>query len=130
MRKKIILESIVKNLFNKLLNESVVDRFVKDIYRFLVLQFKKEKNATEYFVLYRSGEEVEVKVSLNLIKNKNFNFPFSIDASYDWDELDIEIEYRPQDFPKNMNDLVSELKETVEHEAEHILPQLFLMTKT
>jgi len=125
MRKKIILESIVKNLFNKLLNESVVDRFVKDIYRFLVLQFKKEKNATEYFVLYRSGEEVEVKVSLNLIKNKNFNFPFSIDASYDWDELDIEIEYRPQDFPKNMNDLVSELKETVEHEAEHILQTFF-----
>lgn len=125
MSKKIILESIVKNLSNKLLNESVVDRFVKDIYRFLVIQFKKQKNATEYFVLYRSGEEVEVKVSLNLEKNRNFNFPFSIDASSEWDELDIEIEYRPQDFPENMNDLVSELKETVEHEVEHILQAFF-----
>jgi len=125
MSKKIILESIVKNLSNRLLNESVVDRFVKDIYRFLVIQFKKQKNDTEYFVLYRSGEEIEVKVSLNLEKNRNFNFPFSIDASSEWDELDIEIEYRPQDFPKHMNDLVSELKETVEHEVEHILQVFF-----
>ena len=125
MFKKNILESIVKNLSKKILTESVVDRVVKDIHRFLVNQFKKQKNATEYFILYRGGEEVEIKVSLNLEKNRRFNFPFSIDASSEWDELDIEIEYRPQDFPKNMNDLVSELKETVEHEVEHILQAFF-----
>lgn len=125
MFKKNILESIVKNLSKKILTESVVDRVVKDIHRFLVNQFKKQKNATEYFILYRGSEEVEIKVSLNLEKNRRFNFPFSIDASSEWDELDIEIEYRPQDFPKNMNDLVSELKETVEHEVEHILQAFF-----
>jgi hypothetical protein len=125
MFKKNILESIVKNLSKKILTESVVDRVVKDIHRFLVNQFKKQKNDTEYFILYRGGEEVEIKVSLNLEKNRRFNFPFSIDASSEWDELDIEIEYRPQDFPKNMNDLVSELKETVEHEVEHILQAFF-----
>ena len=125
MLKKNILESIVKNLSKKILRESVVDKVVKDIHRFLVNQFKKQENATEFFILYRSGEEVEIEVNLNLEKNRNFNFPFSIDAESEWDEIDISIEYRPQDFPKNMNDLVSELKETVEHEVEHILQTFF-----
>ena len=56
------------SLSKKILTESVVDRVVKDIHRFLVNQFKKQKNATEYFILYRGGEEVEIKVSLNLEK--------------------------------------------------------------
>jgi len=125
MIKKIILESIINKISNNVLKESVTDRFVKNIHRFLVNKFKKHKNGKEYFTLYRSGEEIEVEVKLILIKDKNFNFPFSISAGSDWDKIDVEITYRPQDFPMYMNDLVSELRETVEHEVEHTLQTFF-----
>ena len=56
---------------------------------------------------------------------EDFNHPFSIDAGSEWDEIDVLIEYRPDAFPKHMNDLSSELKETIEHEMEHVLQTFF-----
>ena len=47
MTKKIILESIINKISNSVLKESVTDRFVKNIHRVLVNQFKNRKNFKE-----------------------------------------------------------------------------------
>jgi hypothetical protein len=59
------------------------------------------------------------------IKDDNFNHPFSVSAESDIQSLIIEITYRPKDFPKSMVNLVAEVKETIEHELEHIEQQNF-----
>lgn len=121
MSKNILIESIVK----KIINEAVSDKVVKQIHRFLVNKFKDGENAVEDFLLVRDGEEVEITVYFALEEVEDFNHPFSIEAGSEWDEIDVLIEYRPDAFPKHMNELVSELKETVEHEVEHVLQTFF-----
>jgi len=121
MGKNILIETIVK----KVINESVTDKVVKQIHRFLVNKFKARKNATENFLLVRDGEEIEITVYFAIEEIEDFNHPFSIDAGSEWDEIDVLIEYRPDAFPKHMNDLSSELKETIEHEMEHVLQTFF-----
>ena len=121
MGKNILIETIVK----KVINESVTDKVVKQIHRFLVNKFKSRKNATENFLLVRDGEEIEITVYFAIEEIEDFNHPFSIDAGSEWDEIDVLIEYRPDAFPKHMNDLSSELKETIEHEMEHVLQTFF-----
>lgn len=121
MSKNILIESIVK----KIINEAVSDKVVKQIHRFLVNKFKDGENAVEDFLLVRDGEEVVITVYFAMEEVEDFNHPFSIEAGSEWDEIDVLVEYRPDAFPKHMNELVSELKETVEHEVEHVLQTFF-----
>ncbi len=121
MYKNILIESIVK----KVINEAVADKVIKQIYRFLVNKFKDRENAVEDFTLIRDGEEVVITVYFAMEEVEDFNHPFSIEAGSEWDEIDVFIEYRPDAFPKHMNELSSELKETVEHEVEHLLQTFF-----
>jgi len=121
MYKNILIESIVK----KVINEAVTDKVIKQIYRFLVNKFKDRENAVEDFTLIRDGEEVVITVYFAMEEIEDFNHPFSIEAGSEWDEIDVFIEYRPDAFPKHMNELSSELKETVEHEVEHLLQTFF-----
>ena len=121
MYKNILIESIVK----KVINEAVTDKVIKQIYRFLVNKFKDRENAVEDFTLIRDGEEVVITVYFAMEEIEDFNHPFSIEADSEWDEIDVFIEYRPDAFPKHMNELSSELKETVEHEVEHLLQTFF-----
>ena len=121
MSKNILIESIVK----KIINEAVSDKVVKQIHRFLVKSFKDGENAVEDFLLVRDGEEVVITVYFAMEEVEDFNHPFSIEAGSEWDEIDVLVEYRPDAFPKHMNELVSELKETVEHEVEHVLQTFF-----
>ncbi len=121
MYKNILIESIVK----KVINEAVTDKVIKQIYRFLVNKFKNRENAVEDFTLIRDGEEVVITVYFAMEEIEDFNHPFSIEAGSEWDEIDVFIEYRPDAFPKHMNELSSELKETVEHEVEHLLQTFF-----
>mgnify|MGYP000424413517 CR=1 FL=1 len=51
--------------------------------------------------------------------------PFSVRGSGDMQEVEIEITYNPDEFPKSMNDLVAEVKETIEHELEQVEQQNF-----
>lgn len=125
MSKNILIESIVKNISRKIINEAVSDKVVKQIHRFLVNKFKDGENGVEDFLLVRDGEEVEITVYFALEEVEDFNHPFSIDAGSEWEEIDVFIEYRRDAFPKHMNELVSELKETVEHEVEHVLQTFF-----
>ena len=121
MYKNILIESIVK----KVINEAVTDKVIKQIYRFLVNKFKDRENAVEDFTLIRDGEEVVITVYFAMEEIEDFNHPFSVEAGSEWDEIDVFIEYRPDAFPKHMNELSSELKETVEHEVEHLLQTFF-----
>jgi hypothetical protein len=121
MYKNILIESIVK----KVINEAVADKVIKQIYRFLVNKFKDRENAVEDFTLIRDGEEVVITVYFAMEEIENFNHPFSIEAGSEWDEIDVFIEYRPDAFPKHMNELSSELKEIFEHEVEHLLQTFF-----
>jgi hypothetical protein len=41
------------------------------------------------------------------------------------EEIYMEITFNPQHFPKSMSDLVAEVKETIEHELEHVEQQNF-----
>ena len=59
------------------------------------------------------------------IIDKKMDEPFSISAEADMQEMVIYITYNPKNFPESMNDLVAEIKETVEHELEHIEQQNF-----
>ncbi len=121
MSKNILIESIVK----KIVNEAVSDKVVKQIHRFLVNKFKDGENAVEDFLLVRDGEEVVITVYFAMEEVEDFNHPFSIEAGSEWDEIDVLVEYRPDAFPKHLNELVSELKETAEHEVEHVLQTFF-----
>ena len=112
MNKNILIESIVKNISRTIINEAKSDKLVKQIHRFLVNQFKKRESAVEDFLFTRDGEDIEVSVYFAIEEIEDFNHPFSIEAGSEWDEIDVTIEYRPDAFPKHMNELSSELKET------------------
>ncbi len=73
----------------------------------------------------RGDEYANFDFICTFIADENFNFPFSVRGGGDMQTLEIEITYRPDDFPKHMTDLVAEIKETIEHELEHIEQQNF-----
>ena len=94
--------------------------------RMVINQFKKDEDFIIEGIEFERGEDyANFDMSCTFIRDKKFNHPFSIDASSDMQSLDIEITYRPEDFPTHMNDLVAEVKETIEHELEHIEQQNF-----
>ena len=121
-----IFEKIVDRLKNNLINERKSDEISLKLSRFVITQFKKEENFTMEGIQFDRGDEyANFDMSCSFIKDNDFNHPFSIDAGSDIQSLEIEITYRPKDFPKHMNDLVAEVKETIEHELEHIEQQNF-----
>jgi predicted methyltransferase MtxX (methanogen marker protein 4) len=87
----------------------------------VINQFNKEEDFEMEGIQFERGDDyANFDLRCYFIKDEDFNHPFSVSASADIQDLEIEITYRPQDFPKHMNDLVAEIKETVEHELEHI----------
>lgn len=125
MKNKILIESLVKKITNRIVSEAVTDNVVNQISRFIVNQFKKREPAVEDFIFERGGEEIVLQLGLTLEEVEDFNHPFSIDASSEWDEINVLIEYREDAFPKHMSDLVAEIKETIEHEMVHVLQTFF-----
>lgn len=121
VEKKYLIENIIKRVSQKLITERKTDELSLYISRLIVNQFKKKENfEVEELYFQRSDEEASFDLVCKFIDDRNFNHPFSVRAEADYDILEIEITYRPQDFPERMNDLVAEIKETVEHELEHI----------
>lgn len=125
MDKKILIESVVKRISNNIILEAATDNAVNQISRFIVNQFKKRESAIEDFIFERAGEEIVLQISLFIEEVEDFNHPFSIEASSEWDEIDFLIEYREDAFPKQMPNLVAEVKETIEHEMVHVLQTFF-----
>ena len=121
VEKKYLIENIIKRVSQKLITERKTDELSLYISREIVNQFKKKEDfEIEGLYFQRGDEEASFNLICKFIEDEDFNHPFSVSAGADFDLLDIEITYRPQDFPKRMNDLVAEIKETVEHELEHI----------
>ena len=121
MEKNYIIENIAKRVTQKLINERKTDKISLLISRLVINQFNKEEDFEMEGIQFERGDDyANFDLRCYFIKDEDFNHPFSVSASADIQDLEIEITYRPQDFPKHMNDLVAEIKETVEHELEHI----------
>jgi hypothetical protein len=126
MRKNLIIEKIIGRLKNKLISERKSDELSLKLSRLLIIQFKKDEDfVVEGLQFDRGDDYANFDMSCTFIKDNDFNHPFSINAESDMQSLDIEITYRPDDFPRYMSDLVGEVKETIEHELEHIEQQNF-----
>jgi hypothetical protein len=126
MKRSNLIENIIQRVKNNLLSERKSDNISLLLSRMVINQFKKNEDFIIEGIEFERGDDyANFDMSCTFIRDEEFNHPFSIDASSDMQSLDIEITYRPEDFPTHMNDLVAEVKETIEHELEHIEQQNF-----
>jgi hypothetical protein len=126
MKRSNLIENIIQRVKNNLLSERKSDNISMLLSRMVINQFKKDEDFVVEGIGFERGDDyANFDMSCTFIRDEEFNHPFSIDASSDMQSLDIEITYRPEDFPTHMNDLVAEVKETIEHELEHIEQQNF-----
>jgi len=126
MRKNLIIENLISKIKTQLISERKTDELSMRISRFIVKQFKKKEDFVLENIYFERGDEyASFDLKCSFVEDDGFNEPFSISAEADMQEMEIEITYRPKDFPKSMTDLVAEVKETVEHELEHIEQQNF-----
>jgi len=124
--KENIIENLVKRIKDKLINERKSDEISLKISRLIIQQFKKKEDFEIHGIKFERGDEyASFDLYCSFVKEENYNEPFSISASADMETLEIEITYDPKAFPENMQDLVAEVRETVEHELEHIEQQNF-----
>lgn len=105
------------------------DEYVLIVSRDIINAFKSGKaRYRDVFDMYLDGEEAEVELDVKFFKRPNQDHAFSIAAGYgprtfskrEGEALELVIEYNPQEFPNAMQALVSEIKETLEHEFEHV----------
>lgn len=110
------------------------EEYVLKLSRDIVNAFKSGTSRFKANFEYSRGDETaDMLVDIKFIKRPNQEHAFSIAAGYgprtfvkrDEDALEMTIEYNPSAFPKAMNAFVSEIKETVEHEFEHVGQQNF-----
>jgi hypothetical protein len=126
MRKSLIIENIVNKIKTQLLSERKTDELSLNISRLIIKQFKKKEDFVLEQIYFERGDEYAFfDLTCTFVEDEDFNEPFSISAEADMQEMELEITYRPDAFPKSMIDLVAEVKETVEHELEHIEQQNF-----
>ena len=110
----------------KLINERKSDVISLELSRLVISKFKKREDFFINGITFERGDDyASFDMSCTFIEDSDFNHPFSVDASSDSESLDLEITFRERDFPKYMNDFVAEIKETIEHEIEHIEQQNF-----
>ena len=126
MKKSLIIENIVNKIKTQLLSERKTDELSLNISRLIIKQFKKKEDFVLEQIYFERGDEYAFfDLTCTFVEDEDFNEPFSISAEADMQEMELEITYRPDAFPKSMIDLVAEVKETVEHELEHIEQQNF-----
>lgn len=124
--RNLLIENIVNRIKKRLISERKSDEISMKLSRLVISQFKKNEDFELYDIRFDRGDEYAIfDFKCYFIEDSDLNEPFSIHAEADMEEMEIEITYNPDDFPKNMNDLVAEVKETIEHELEHIEQQNF-----
>lgn len=124
--KENIIENLVKRIKNRLINERKSDEISLKISRLIIQQFKKKEDFEIEGINFERGDEyASFDLYCSFIEEEDYNEPFSISAEADMETLVVEITYDPKAFPKNMQDLVAEVRETIEHELEHIEQQNF-----
>jgi hypothetical protein len=126
MEKILIIEKIISKVKKSLINERKSDELSLQISRLIINKFKKKENFEFEGIYFERGNDyASFDLKCKFISDKNMDEPFSIHAEADMQVMEIEITYDPKSFPESMNDLVAEIKETVEHELEHIEQQNF-----
>jgi hypothetical protein len=125
MKEKII-ENLVRRLRDKLINERKSDELSLKISRLIIRQFKNKEDFEVKGIRFDRGDDyASFDLYCSFIEEEDYNEPFSISAEADMETLVVEITYDPKSFPKTMQDLVAEVRETIEHELEHIEQQNF-----
>jgi hypothetical protein len=125
MRQQII-ESLIGRITKRLINERKSDELSMKLSRMVIKQFKKDEDFELYDIRFDRGDEYAVfDFKCYFLEDIDLDDPFSIHAEADMEEIYIEITFNPQSFPESMNDLVAEVKETIEHELEHVEQQNF-----
>jgi hypothetical protein len=125
MRQQII-ESLIGRITNRLINERKSDELSIKLSRMVIKQFKKDEDFELYDLRFDRGDEYAVfDFKCYFLEDIDLDDPFSIHAEADMEEIYMEITFNPQHFPKSMSDLVAEVKETIEHELEHVEQQNF-----
>jgi hypothetical protein len=121
MFKKNIIEEVVKKVKTNLLIERKTDELSLKLSRLVVKHFKNKEDLFIEDIYFEKGNDyVLFDFICNFYEDEDLDEPFSISAAADHEEIEIAITYNPEDFPKNMSDLVAEIKETIEHELEHV----------
>jgi hypothetical protein len=125
MRQQII-ESLISRIKKRLVTERKSDELSMKLSRMVIKQFKKDEDFELYDLRFDRGDEYAVfDFKCYFLEDIDLDDPFSIHAEADMEEIYIEITFNPQHFPESMNDLVAEVKETIEHELEHVEQQNF-----
>jgi hypothetical protein len=125
MREQII-ESLISRIKKRLVTERKSDELSMKLSRMVIKQFKKDEDFELYDLRFDRGDEYAVfDFKCYFLEDVDLEDPFSIHAEADMEEIYIEITFNPQHFPESMNDLVAEVKETIEHELEHVEQQNF-----
>ena len=125
MRQQII-ETLIGRIKKRLVTERKTDELSLQLSRQVIKQFKKDEDFELYDLRFDRGDEYAVfDFKCYFLEDIDLDDPFSIHAEADMEEIYIEITFNPQSFPESMNDLVAEVKETIEHELEHVEQQNF-----
>lgn len=107
------------------LNESVLDRHISVLTKFLIKMFKNREDFSETYTFKRMGEDVEFEFSVKFEEDDEMDDSYDISGDGDMETMNLIIKFNPKDFPKVMNDFVAEIRETITHELEHIGQQNF-----
>jgi hypothetical protein len=126
MRKNQIIENLIYRLKRRLVTERKSDEISLKLSRLVISQFKKDEDFELYDLRFDRGDEYAVfDFKCYFLEDVDLDDPFSIHAEADMEEIFMEITFNPQHFPESMEDLVAEVKETIEHELEHVEQQNF-----
>jgi hypothetical protein len=126
MNKNLVIENIISKISKKIILERKSDELSMQLSREVIKHFKKDEDFELYDLRFDRGDEYAVfDFKCYFLEDIDLDDPFSIHAEADMEEIHIEITFNPQSFPKSMNDLVAEVKETIEHELEHVEQQNF-----
>lgn len=125
MRQRLI-ETLVKVIKKRIINERKSDELSLYLSRITINQFKKEEDFELNDLRFDRGDEYAIfDFKCYFSEDSDLDEPFSINANADMEEINVEITFNPNNFPESMNDLVAEVKETIEHELEHLEQQNF-----
>jgi hypothetical protein len=125
MRQRLI-ETLVNVIKKRIINERKSDELSLYLSRITINQFKKEEDFELNDLRFDRGDEYAIfDFKCYFSEDSDLDEPFSINANADMEEINVEITFNPNNFPNSMNDLVAEVKETIEHELEHLEQQNF-----
>ena len=110
--------------------EATREELVLDTSRQIIYAFKRgDAEYTQDFDLsgpkVTGEDDANVELVVTFIKQSPLDYAFSISAGAELEDVSMEITYDPKQFPGAYNNLVAEVKETLEHELEHVQQGVF-----